>query len=113
MRGKEFEQDILTNPNQLEGQVEEGVRRIFGPNVVFHYTVKEGYQTHGELHETRESVEEACQEMVGKTGLPEKVRTGKAKIIDMAEGTKYNPWGSVSIYTHGVDDGTHGSEKVK
>ena len=113
MRGREFEQDIIDDSEQIEGQVEEGVRRILGSSVAFHHTVKEGYHTHGGLHETHEGAEEARQEMVGKTGLPEKVWAGKAKIIDMAEGIKYNPWRSLNMYTHGVDDGTHGSEKVK
>lgn len=110
-------------------QIVEGIRNILGPNVAFHHTVsrRDLGMTYGGLHENRGGAVAAMQKLVGdakdsaktdgrKVGLSQASALlasewkNQAGIVELAEGEKYSPWGErYYTYTHGVDDGTHGS----
>lgn len=112
MRRKEFEQDILTDHSSVDRQIVEGLNRILGGNVRFHYTAGWSYEAHGGVHETKEEAQSALKNFSGKPGLPKEIQTGSAEIIYLNEGDRYRIWGSTKRYVHGENDGTHGSKKI-
>lgn len=110
-------------------RVNDGMSKFFRNGIVFHWTMKHpehNGMTHGGLYETSEAAEAARgnQAEIAKNsiyfGLPqisyiknrlEDRGRKNTPIIELQEGQRYKPWGvGGRILTHGVDDGTHGSE---
>lgn len=142
MREREAIQEPLANPKCAEQQIEASIRRISGNKVFFHHTVlrPDFGITYGGLHETRAGAVAAKEDLVRKAKGAAWSRTrmldgnkvkfigfsqsqanalaatweSQAEVVELKEGEQYHPWGKpFDKYTHGVDDGTHGSEEKK
>ncbi len=135
MKERESIESPLDNPLYPEQQIEAGIRNVLGNHVAFHHTVlrKDLGMTYGGLHENRGRASAAKQQLVDEAkgsaweGVKEidgkKVDFTQAQpdakaaewdsqteVIELSKGEEYSPWGKeYYIYTHGVDDGTHGS----
>jgi hypothetical protein len=136
MRERESIQNPLDNPLYAEQQIEAGIRNVLGNNVAFHHTVlrRDLGMTYGGLHENRGRAVAAKQKLVDeakgsawegtkridgrKVGFSQAQADAsaakwesQADVVELSNGQEYSPWGTrYYTYTHGVDDGTHGSK---
>ena len=133
---QKFMENPIDNPFYAEQQDEAFVRRVLGNNVAFHHTVlrRDLGMTYEGLHENRGGAVAAKKKLVDnakgsawegtkkidgrKVGFTQFQADasaaeweGQAEVVELSEGQEYSPWGKRHYtYTHGVDDGTHGSK---
>ena len=136
MRERESIQSPLDNPLYAEQQLEMGIRKALGKNVVFHHTVlrRDLGVVYGGLHINRGEAVAVKRKLVDeyknlsrtsgvrwvngkRVGLSQRqahAEVGERKkfteIVNLEEGQKYNSFDEGRCYTHGVNDGTHESK---
>lgn len=122
-----------------QAQMENGLRRIFNHNIAFHHTVlrEDLDMTYGGLHVTRKGAVEARNKIITKIKKSawsgRKTDNGKkvgfsqsqvnesaakfekqSKVVELKQGEEYSPYGDIKrSRTHGVDDGTHKSKRLR
>jgi hypothetical protein len=129
-------QSAIDTPLYAEQQIEMVIRGALGNNVAFHHTVLRNDlgMTYGGLHEGQGGVSAAKQKLVNdakgsawsgskkvdrrKVGFTQAQANAEAaewenqaEVVELQVGQEYSPWSKrYYTYTHGVDDGTHGSQ---